>query len=212
MNKEECAAHFLIKRLNYLLHRLEGEFFHLHPDIEENGNSTSLALTSILNEALNLHEAAFKKDKFWKEILGWGSKQEWQWEEIEIRFTYWPSLLKIKPFTIGPKNELKILGRDENNSTKHDGQLATFESVLWACAAAWFIVLEKAREAEIFLDESETNNLFKLFDCFDLISLRRGSYGVIVSRPLCSRVEYPAIRGNSEVPEAKKACDSRKKR
>lgn len=209
MNETEKSVHILVRRLNYLLERLEAEFFHVHPSLEENGKTTSLALTSILNEALNLHEAAFHSGNFWPEITKWGSSQEWEWEEIQVRFTYWPVLEVVNPFSVDSNGKLKISGRAENNSTKHQGKLASLESVLFACAAAWFIVLEKAREAEVFLGASEVDGLMKLFDCYDLINVSESVYGLKVSRSLFNRVEYPAVRGSSEIPLAKEAFEKR---
>ncbi len=197
MNEVEESVHFLIKRLKHLLTRLEGEFFHIHPDISENGATTSLALSSILNEALNLHEASFDGD-FWHEITKWGKKQNWTWEQIEIRFTYWPVLTVIKPFTI-VSDKLVIAGRTENNLVKHKGELAPLKAVLEACGVAWFIILERAREEEIFIDEVEVNELVKLFDCFGLLTHRNTTYGTVISRPLANRVEFPSIRSHSEI-------------
>ncbi|MDF2183161.1 hypothetical protein [Neptuniibacter sp. CAU 1671] len=209
MNDTEKSAHILVRRLNYLLERLEAEFFHIHPNLEENGKTTSLALTSILNEALNLHEAAFHSGEFWPEITEWGNGQDWKWEKIKVRFTYWPVLVVINPFSVDLKGKINISGRAENNSTKHQGELASLESALFACAAAWFIVLEKAREAEVFLGTSEADDLMKLFDCYDLINISQSAYGLKISRPLANRVEYPAVRGSSEIPLAKDAFEKR---
>lgn len=209
MNESEMHAHTLVKRLNYLLFRLEKEFFHIHPSMEENGKTTSLALTSILNEALNLHEASFKTGNFWVGIREWGRNKDWNWEDIEIRFTFWPELSVIKPFSINADGQLIILGRDENNSSKHYGELAKLESVLNACAAAWFIVLEVARESEIFLDLNQAEDLMKLFDCFELIDIGPSSYGIVVSRPIRNRVSYPSVRGISEIHLAKDAFEKR---
>ena len=209
MNNKEKSVHILIRRLNYLLKRLENEFFHVHPSLEENRQTTSLAFTSILNEAANLHEAAFYSREFWSEITKWGGSQEWKWEEIKVRFTYWPVLEVLKPFSFDTNDKLKIAGRDENNATKHQGKLASFEDALNACAAAWFIVLEKAREEEVFLGANEVDDLMKLFDCYDLISFRESAYGFKVSSPIANKIEYPALRGSSEIPEAKEAFQNR---
>lgn len=209
MNNKERAVHILVRRLNYLLKRLENEFFHVHPSLEENRQTTSLAFTSILNEAANLHEAAFYSREFWPEITRWGSSQEWKWEEIKVRFTYWPVLEVLMPFSLDTNGKLKIAGRDENNATKHQGKLAPFEAALNASAAAWFIVLEKAREEDIFLGASEVDDLMKLFDCYDLITFSESAYGLKVSRPLANKVEYPVVRGSSEIHQAKEAFQNR---
>lgn len=65
MNESESRAHSLLARLRYLMMRLEGEFFHVQPDLDSNGKVTSLALCSILNEAVNLQESVFPAH-FWR--------------------------------------------------------------------------------------------------------------------------------------------------
>jgi len=211
MTEEEEEAHRLIGRLRYLLARLEGEFFHVHPDIETNGATTSLAFSSILNEALNLHEAAFKGD-FWTLIKAWGGRQEWKWNEIEIRFTRWPVLEILKPFHFGSPQSRGIAGRGANNSVKHLGQYASLRHAIGACAGAWVLVLEKAREAEIYLDPMDAEELVRPFDCYVWISIEPGQYGAQVRRPLVSRVEYPSVRGRSEVAQAEEAVGRRRDR
>jgi hypothetical protein len=209
MDNLELTAHHLLNRLKYLLARLEGEFFHVHPDMEINGSTTSLAFSSILNEALNLHEASFPDDNFWPAIKKWGKSQDWNWNEVKIRFTYWHVLRELHPFKIDSQGRLTIAGRDENNSVKHHGELATLSVTVEACATAWFIVLEKAREAEVFLTDSDIDELKKLFDCYNLIGRQGGSYGTVISRPLVNKLEYPAVRGRSEVHGAEAAFKKR---
>ena len=209
MNERESSAHHLLGRLKYLMARLEGEFFHVHPDLETNGSTTSLAFSSILNEALNLHEASFSGNDFWPAIKAWGESQTWNWNEVKIRFTHWPVLRELNPFKVDSQGHLTISGRAENNSVKHHGKLADLKVTVNACAAAWFIVLEKAREAEVFLTEPDINELMRLFDCYDLIGHHSAECGIVISRPLPSRVEYPTVRGCSEVSTAKAAFDKR---
>jgi hypothetical protein len=211
MTDLESTAHHLVARLRYLLSRLEDEFFHVHPDLDSNGSTTSLAFSSILNEALNLHEAAFPDgtSKFWDSIKKWGDSQNWEWNDIEIRFTRWPVLVSLRPFHLDPDGKLKIVSRDSNNAVKHKGKLATLSDAVYACAAAWFLVLEKAREAEIFFGTSDIDELMALFDCFELIGFSTNEYGNAVTRPLVNRVEYPIVRGRSEVPLARAAYERR---
>lgn len=211
MNNIESNAHHLVARLRYLLSRLEDEFFHVHPDLDSNGSTTSLAFSSILNEALNLHESVFQNGAsgFWKEIKQWGDSQTWKWNDVEIRFTRWPVLVTFHPFHIDPGGMLKIGGRDSNNAVKHKGDLATLNDTVHACAVAWFLVLEKAREAEMFFSTSDIDGLMTLFDCYELIGFLPNEYGNTVGRPLVNRVEYPIVRGRSEVPFAKAAYERR---
>lgn len=168
-----------------------------------------MAFSSILNEALNLHEASFPSNNFWPAIKAWCESQTWNWNEVIIRFTYWPVLQELHPFKTDPQGRLTISGREENNLVKHNGQLANLKVTVNACAAACFIVLEKAREAEVFLTESDINELMRLFDCYDLIGHQSAECGIVISRPLASIVEYPSVRGGSEVSTAKAAFDKR---
>ncbi len=209
MNESESAAHRLVVRLKYLLMRLEGEFFHVHPDLTVNGATTSLALSSILNEAVNIHEMCFPGDSFWDAIKTWGRSQTWEWNEVEIRFTWWPVCANRRPFRHGAPDALTIAGRDPNNAVKHDGILTTLNDAVDACAATWFLVLEKAREAEIFLSTAHIEQLMSLFDCYELLDSRGNGFGNIICRPLPSWVSYPNVRGPSEVPHAKDAFDRR---
>ena len=210
MDSKEYEAHLLIGRLSYLLARLEGEFFHIHPDFKKNGKTTSLAFSSILNEAVNLHESCFAgESNFFEKIIAWGKQQEWKWDEIEIRFTRWPVCETLRPFILKPNGELVIRGRSENNLVKHHGKLANLSSTLYASAAAWFLVLERAREEKIFVDETEVAQISKIFDCFELIDFSSLIHGISVCRPLVSKVEYLGIRGRSEIETAKIAYRSR---
>lgn len=211
MNDLESTAHHLVARLRYLLRRLEEEFFHVHPDLYLNGSTTSLAFSSILNEALSLHEAAFlgETSNFWDSIKKWGDSQAWKWNDIEIRFTRLPVLENLRPFSIDQNGMLTIVGRASNNAVKHKGELATLKDTVHACAAAWFLVLEKAREAEIFFSTADIDELMALFDCYELIGFIQKEYGNVVGRPCINLLEYPAIRGLSEVPLAKAAYERR---
>lgn len=209
MNDCEAYAHFLVNRLVFLLARFENEFFHIQPDVKINGQVKSLALSSILNEALNLHEATFPGDgNFFHKLREWGKTQDWKWNEIVIRFTWWPVCEPLQPFVFN-EEKLVIKGREANNRIKHHGELATFEDTLNACSAAWFLVLEKAREAEIFIGPSEGEKIFKLFDCYDLLEVMDVYFGNAIKRPLINRVSYPSIRGKSETEEAKAAFEAR---
>lgn len=209
MNAEESAVHMLIARLRYLLERFENEFFHVHPDLIMNGHVKSLALSSILNEALNLHEAILPgKERFFPELKKWGEKQDWKWNEVVIRFTWWPICENLHPF--GLKDSMVIIkGRDANNSVKHGGDLANLEDTMNACAAAWFLVLEKAREAKVFIGQSEMSQIFKIFDCYNFIDTCDSGYGYAISRPVFNKVCYPSVRGHSEIEEAKEAYEER---
>ena len=211
MTDLECTAHHLVARLRYLLSRLEDEFFHIHPHLDSNGSTTSLALSSILNEALNLQEAAFPggASSFWDSIKKWGDSQDWKWSEVEIRFTRWPVLENLQPFHVDENGKLTILGRDSNNAVKHKGELATLRDTVNACAAGWFLVLEKAREAEIYFRDADIDELMSLFDCYELIGFLQHAYGTVVARPLVNRVENPAVRGRSEEPLAKATFERR---
>ncbi len=211
MNDQEAYAHTLITRLIYLLERFEKEFFHVHPDLKQNCQVKSLALSSILNEALNLHEATFpgKSNRdYFKNLVTWGNHQDWNWNDVAIRFTWWPVCETIKPFCFDAKG-LAIRGREANNRIKHHGDMATFEDTLNACAAAWFLVLEKARETKVFIGESELQKTFKIFDCYDLIDSLDHGYGHMICRPLINKVCYPAVRGQSEIEDAKQAFEQR---
>ena len=209
MNNQEMSAHHLLGRLKYLLARLEGEFFHVYPDLTKNGSTTSLSFSSILNEALNLHEASFSGSDFWPAIKAWGESQAWSWNDIKIRFTYWPVLQELLPFNADNQGRLTISGRAENNLVKHHGELANLEVAVNACAAAWFIVMEKAREAEVFVTEPDIHELMKLFDCYNWIGHHSIECGIVISRPIYSMVELPTVRGRSEVSIAKAAFDKR---
>lgn len=211
MTDLESVSHNLVARLKYLLSRLGDEFFHVHPDLDSNGLTTSLAFSSILNEALNLQEAIFagKGSNFWGSIKKWGDLQNWTWAEIEIRFTRWPTLATLHPFALDGSGNLIIKGRDTNNDVKHGGKLATLSAVVNSCAATWFLVLETARETEIFLSETDINDLSELFDCYDLIYFRPGDFGISVVRPLVNRVQYPMVRGRSEESLAMAAYERR---
>ena len=208
MNEKEHTAHQLLTRLRYLLERLEGEFFHLQPDLEKNGSATSLALSSILNEAVNLQEMVFANEmapnnaSFWSSIKSWSSHQDWAWEDVEVRFTWWPICTTLKPFSYSD-NQLRVAGRDANNSVKHHGELATLQDTITACGATWFLVLEKAREAEVFVYERE---VLTLYDCYHLIEIRAHLYGHVIARP-SNRLTYLGIRGKSEIPLAKAALE-----
>jgi hypothetical protein len=205
LNESESEAHRPIARLKYLLMRLEGEFFHVHPDLGSNGRVTSLALSSILNEAVNLQEMAFPGTSFWDTVKEWGRVQTWGWNEVEVRFTWWPVCEILHPFQLLPPERLLIAGRDANNSVKHNGAFATLTDAVNACAAAWFLVLERGREAEIFLPASDIDHLMRFFDCYDFIDSRGASYGHVICRPLPSLVSYPIVRGPSEVESAEAA-------
>ncbi len=184
--------------------RLEAEFFHLQPDLQVNGNAVSLALSSVLNEAVNLQEAAFQSP-FFKTIKAWQLQQTWSWNDVVIRFTWWPVCTQLEPFALSPDGDLTIAGRGANNAVKHTGALATLRDTISAVAAAWFLVLERAREACIFLDPNDGRQLTRIFDCFELVDIHDTEFGQSVDRPLMNRVEYPAIRGKSEIDAAKEA-------
>ena len=209
MNESESEAHRLIARLKYLLMRFEGEFFHVHPDLGSNGSVTSLALSSILNEAVNLQEMAFPGPSFWDAVKEWGRAQTWVWNTVEVRFTWWPVCEILHPFQLSPPDTLCIAGREANNSVKHNGAFATLTDAVKACAATWFLILERARESEIFLPASDMDHLMRLFDCYDLIDSRRYSYGHTICRPVPSLVSYPIIRGPSEIESAEAAFQRR---
>jgi hypothetical protein len=208
MNEHESGAHSLLARLRYLLMRLEGEFFHVQPDLDSNGKVTSLALCSILNEAVNLQETVFP-DHFWDSLKAWGLAQTWEWNDVEIRFTWWPVCATLRPFQYSLEGTLAIGGREANNAVKHHGALATLNDAVQGCAATWFLVMERAREVEVFLGDSDGDRLFSIFDCYDLIDSRGSGYGHIICRPLPSQVSYPRVRGPSEVPLAKAAFERR---
>ena len=204
----------LLARLRYLLTRFEDEFFHIQPDLGMNRSVKSIALSSILNEALNLQEAAILGDgKYFDRLKMWGKDQDWEWNDITIRFTWWPVCEMLQPFQIDSSNndKLSIIGRDANNNVKHYGDLASLGDVMHACAAAWFFVVERAREAKIFLGSSEMNQLFRIYDCYELINSRPDSSGsgYIICRPTPNIVSYPVVRGHSEVPIAEAAFESR---
>lgn len=211
MNDQELRSHLLVGRLKYLLARLEGEFFHIQPDLPTNGTATSVALSSILNEAVNLVEAVFPgpPGTFWTAIQDWASRQEWTWDEVVIRFTWFPVCEDIRPFRVDAGGRLTIEGRAANNAVKHDGRLASLADTLTACAAAWFLVLETAREARIILDPSDVDRVMRIFDLFDLLTIANTSHGPEVRRPMVSLVEYPIVRGQSEISIATAAFETR---
>src|SRR5690554_57759 len=141
MNDAEHKAHLILRRLEYLLTRLDGEFFHLHPDVEKNGSTTSLALSSILNEAVNIQESIFPGN-FFTNIKDWNQEQDWHWNDVNVRFTWWPVCIELQPFRLNEVGTLWIGGRDANNRIKHDGELAILKETIEACAATWFLALE----------------------------------------------------------------------
>jgi len=208
MNESESRAHSLLARLRYLMMRLEGEFFHVQPDLDSNGKVTSLALCSILNEAVNLQESVFPAH-FWRSINAWGLAQTWDWNDVEIRFTWWPVCATLRPFQYSREGTLTIGGRQTNNSVKHHGALATLNDAVQACAASRFLVMERAREVGVFLGDSDGERLFKIFDCYDLLDSRGCGYGDIICRPLPNQVSYPGVRGPSEIPLAQAAYEQR---
>lgn len=208
MNQIETSAHHLLARLKYLLARLEGEFFHLQPDLNANGDATSLALCSILNEAANIQEAAFDGD-FLPTLKAWGLQQTWDWNSVEVRFTWWPVCEVIQPFSQNADGVLTVAGRAANNEVKHQGKLANLRNTIGATAATWFLVMERVREAGVFLAGHDHERLFALFDCFDLLDTRVTSYGEAIGRPLSNRVEYPRVRGASEIDLANDAYKRR---
>lgn len=214
MTDDELHAHRLFERLRYLLHRLEAEFFHIHPDLDTNGDTTSLVLSSILNEAVNLQEAALIKneERFFTTLKKWANAQCWNWSDVEIRFT-WGSVCKpLSPFKLNGK-QLIIAGRDANNQVKHGGSLARLTDVITACAATWFLVLERIREVGIFIGEEQANQVVSLFDCYDWISIRSNSWGALtIDRPVTFLLSYPYVRGPSEIPLAERAFETRAKR
>ena len=67
----------------------------------------------------------------------------------------------------------------------------------------------KAREEDVFLGASEVDDLMKLFDCYNLITFSESAFGLKVSKPLANKVEYPVVRGSSEIHLAKKAFQNR---
>jgi hypothetical protein len=208
MTPTELRTHTLLRRLIYLLARIEAEFFHVHPDIKTNGNVISLALTSILNESVNLIEHAIDPP-FFPTLRSWSEGQEWSWNDIEIRFTWWPVCEAVRPFSVNAKDEIAIAGRDANNNVKHTGSLASLKDTLGSCAAAWFIVLERAREARVFLGDDEVSLLFRIFDCYHLLTSMSAGYGTKICRPVVNMLAYPTIRGESEVGVAKEAYNTR---
>lgn len=146
---------------------------------------------------------------FFPSLLKWGTEQDWKWNDVEVRFTWWPVCEAIRPFSINAENKIEIAGRNANNEAKHSGGLACLRDTLSSCAAAWFIVLERAREARVFLEGDEVSGLFKTFDCYNLLTSQQGSYGTMICRPMASMLAYPSTRGESEVEIAKEAHDVR---
>jgi len=180
-----------------------------------------LALSSILNEATNLHEACFPTataNSFYVAAQEWGCSQDWEWSNIQIRFTRWPVLEIIKPFNLieSSNDRVRIAGRNANNAVKHDGELASLRDTVEACAAAWFLVVERAREAHVYRSQEDVDQLLELFDCYDWVDFRDDGFGTIFCRPLATKVSYPSVRGRSEEALAKseyqRRLDDRRRR
>ncbi len=208
INEKEARAHHLLSRLQYLLARLEEEFFHVQPDVTTNGETTSLALCSILNEAVNIQEAAFAGD-FFQLLKAWGRNKPWQWNAVQVRFVWGPACESFLPFEGSSDEKLFVRGRQTNNDVKHQGALASLSDTICACAVAWFLVMEIAQESGVYVTSTEADRLFSLFDCYDLIRMRSDSFGYIICRPVHNMQSYPHVRGASEKDAAKAAYAQR---